>query len=215
MPSSSQSDSHPDVPTVSVTPTEKLENAASNLRAAVIRPRNWSRKSSSPYFREKFAIDFRDNCLEPMIEDKQTRIYYYEEWPSLKPSSLYNKIIQSKLYLLEYLDLEKKYATFCRAVYIKPKKGVGIVVSVMKDIIDEMIAENPKPFRPSLLSSGADNWHNRVMDYIENGKVGEPLVLKNLALEETDIAQLTIELSALTNFALSVQTSYIKLVKIS
>lgn len=215
---------HPEVPSVDVpntpppTPNEeflqKLTKVVENhiVNKHGIKPDGWSKNSRSPYFKPHFGEQMKA-VLDEMMEDKKTRIYRYEDYPNMNPVSLHNKIIQSRMYVCEKMDPDGKYKQFCQCLSIHKKKGVGIVIAVMMDIMADILDEHRSSFTPTVLNSESDIWHDRVMDFIDNGPTGQQLHLKNLALEPQEIEQLKTELGQLSTIALSVSASEIKIVK--
>lgn len=112
------------------------EQAAPDLHSEE-KPKNWGRRTNAPYFRERYALELRA-ILDGMLLEYEhgthsNKIFRYIDYPELSHNSLYLKINQSKLYLLEVLDDDKKYFRFFQLIAIKRYRNKGVVLEYAED----------------------------------------------------------------------------------
>jgi len=112
------------------------EHAAPDLHTEE-KPKNWGRRTNAPYFRERYALELKaildGMMLEYQHDTHSPKIFRYIDYPELSHNSLYLKINQSKLYLIEFLDSEKIYSRFLQLLLIKRYRNKGIVLEYADD----------------------------------------------------------------------------------
>lgn len=170
------------------------------------RPIGWSKRSRSPYYNKGFALWLKPT-VDKMIEDRTAKVFRKETFPSISEHTLYLRVHQALLYLVEQLDTpEKIYEHFKSEIAIRKKQGVVIE---FKDRVnaegasEDFVAEVEVP-----------KWKRKMDDWIESDSP-EPFVLTNLLLSEREQEQVRAELEGLTNIMSSVTTREIKLVRVS
>ena len=157
-------------------PPEKLMTNFSNLlsnvkdREAFVKSvlkgqDKWTIRHRGPYYKAIFALQFKQ-VLDELMKDGKPRIYRYKDFPDLKPDTLYLKLTQSKNYLLDHLDTDKKYKEFWDRCMMGKKRGVGIIIHLRKDIMDDGTVA---AFTPDLLSDNHDDalkWKDDLEEYL-------------------------------------------------
>src|SRR5438045_8411718 len=126
--------------------------------------------------------------------DKEPGILKYTSYPELSPTTLYLKVNQALLYLLERLDTkEKLYTNFRELINISRIRGIGIQFAFKKDIekplatIRKTDVEIPV-IQPEVIKSIIipPNWKDTLTTFIEKAIVGDSLTLKDLNLTKAD-----------------------------
>src|ERR1039457_162000 len=92
------------------------------------KPIGWSRRSYATYYNEAYARWFQKDVDEMML-DMQPRVYKFDMFPTLKKNSVYARINQSKSYLLDFLDPDKKYEKFFCYVRIR-REDSGVALRI-------------------------------------------------------------------------------------
>jgi len=72
------------------------------------RPAGWSRRSRATYYTEEYAMQVK-RVLDNILQDKQDRLWRYEDWKQFSPTTVYLRINQSLRYLLDYMDADGRY----------------------------------------------------------------------------------------------------------
>ena len=169
------------------------------------RPIGWSRRARSPYYKKCYAMWLKES-IDPMIEDRQPRVFRRETFTGLSEKSLYLRIHQSLLYLIECLDTpDKKYERFKEETRFRIKQGVIIEYRDMADvsgIAEVFVAEKEMP-----------KWRRKLDEWIESDS-REPFIQTNLVLSGEEQQQLRLELDNLKNIMSSISAREIKLVRI-
>lgn len=180
------------------------------------RPKGWSRKSMCPYYKAKYALQLKEE-LEHMIATRTDLCYSYEDWQKMSglgKDSLYLRVNQSRRYLLERLDPDKKYAKFFEMVTVTRERGKGVMISFLPEFRDGDVSS----FKPRSVIPEKETpiWREKIDEFLENeDNVGESLHVGNLALSPEDIVQLKLEMHGLANIVANISTFDIKLVKIN
>lgn len=170
------------------------------------RPIGWSRKSRSPYYNKPYALWIKVT-VDAMIEDGRAKVFLRESFPGINESTLYTRVHQALLYLVEQLDTEdKKYALFKEKIVIRRKQGVILEFKDINNIEGKAqdfveLKELPK-------------WKIKLDEWLESGEF-EPFIMTNLLLSEKEKEQLHLELDDLTNIMSSISTQELKLVRVS
>lgn len=165
-----------------------------------------------PYYKHVFGMEMK-LVFDTMAADEMKRdfIYRYSAYPKLKPSSLYLKINQSKLYLLDKLDTaDYHYRRLAAIIDIdRTRSKSGIMLCWNRDLIEGGTAPLPEPV----------NDDESVKEYIEAidkflQDETEPILhLKGIALSGHEMELIQSSLADLTNIAPVVTEREIKLVK--
>ena len=186
------------------------------LRKALVhnKPSHWSARSNAPYYREVFA-QLAQKILDRIIQNGRPQIYYYKDFPTTSPNTIYMRFNQGKQYLLDHMDPDGRYSSICQAISIDRRRGVGIVIALRKDILDiERQKGNLDMLMPKELSTvNAIEWRDKMERWIEEGNPLVPFHIDGLALSPEDIEALNLELNALPNVCANITPNSIKLVK--
>lgn len=171
------------------------------------KPRSWNKKTNAPYYREKYGLELKA-MLDKMMIDGQHRIFRFDEFPELSKNSLYLKVNQSKLYLLENLDPDGRYAHYLNHVRIR-RTRVGVRLS--------SDTENDGSFMPStvITINAQDSLREKIDKFLEESQPGQELLINKLVLEEGDVEALQASLMPLENFAANITHTSVKIVRLS
>lgn len=170
------------------------------------RPKNWSRKANAPYYKERFALQFKQ-VLDEMLVDKLDVEYKFSDFPNLSRTSLYLMVNQSKLYLLEQLDPNGQYAAFCQCVVITKEK-TGIRISLCRDVRDG------GNYRPSKVVPKDCKWRDDMEDFLASDDPEKKIfVMDKLSLNPDEVAELEATLGVLDNIVFNITGDKIKIVK--
>jgi len=99
----------------------------------------WSTLTNAPYYKEKFALELKI-VLDEMLTILESghsfvcKVYQYKHFSNYTPSTIYARIIQSKMFLLDKLDPIGKYKLFLENVEIKREPNFGVILSVKKPL---------------------------------------------------------------------------------
>ena len=177
------------------------------------RPAGWSRKSNATYYNEHCALQLKQ-VLDAMSVDRQDRIYRYDEWKHLSPTTVYIRINQSLNYLLDRLDPDKKYKDMCQRICIRrSRQHNGVVIQ----FLEEYRATDTSSFLPSAVipNAQAPKWKDKMEKWIEESVPGDkPFVQENLMLSNDDIRELKLQFAGVKNIAASITARSVKLIKI-
>jgi len=172
------------------------------------RPSGWSRRSYATYYKLVYA-EWLLKDIDAMIADRKRRVYRYADFPKISPSSLYLRINQALMYILDSengLDPDYKYAKFRQQVSIKRIAREGIVLE-----FDE-IFEIERGADICVGSHDTPKWKKKMDEYLEGDDIN-PFHQQGLVLTEDEIAQIELELSGLENILYSVSSKEIKIIK--
>lgn len=190
---------------------EVSERAVDLLVPNHAKPRGWSRRSNAPYFKECYAIQLRVE-IDKMIEDGQNRVYMYDQWPHMTPTSVYLRINQGLRYLTTFMDPDGKYGKFLERVAITRKRNYGVELKLITD------TTGVKDFAPQQVvpSTETPRWKQRIEDWLEKSEPGgEPFVLTNLMLSPDEVRELKLQFHGLTSVQHSITATTIKLLKLN
>jgi len=152
------------------------------------------RTNSMPYYREKFARELKVT-IDAMLEDKKNRIYLYKNFKTISHNSLYLRIHQSFLFLIDNLDEgpEYKYAKARESITIS-KRSDGILLELVDSLgqPDTISREDTKqvkekPSDSSVILKDRKSWKELVDNFISNGEINSRLVINDIWLNEEDI----------------------------
>lgn len=172
------------------------------------RPSGWSRRSYATYYKLVYA-EWLLKDIDAMIADRKPRVYRYADFPKITPSSLYLRINQALMYILDpenNLDPDNKYAKFRQQISIKRTANVGIEIA-----FDE-IFEIERGADICLGSQDTPKWKKKMDEYLEGDDLN-PFHQTGLVLTDSEIAQIELELSGLENVLYSVTSKEIKIIK--
>jgi len=187
------------------------------FKKAVIhnKPDHWSSKSNAPYYREQWA-KVAQITLDRMISSGKNQVFYYSDFPESSPNTIYNRFTQGKQYLMDHMDSDGKYKSLNQIIFVKRKRGVGLIISLRKDLLEiEESKGNLDRFLPKEICESTDEWRDRMEEWIDHGNPNVPFVLSNIALSPDEIEALRLELNDLPNVAANITNNSIKLVKIN
>lgn len=159
------------------------------------KPKHWSSKANAPYYREAFGLGVKQ-VFDKMLETQRDQMYYYKDFPDLTPNSLYLKFAQARKYLLDHLDPDGKYEDFNQCICVEKITGVGIRLSIRKEVLSSMIAGG-SDFVTKELVTEQMGWRDKLATYLEEGQLGIPFIASNLCLDENDQRDIEIMLSGL------------------
>lgn len=180
------------------------------------RPRNASKLSRFPYYRERFAIQLRIILDEMLGEYNQgiyeDRIWKYEDFEgALNKNSLYLRVQQSRQYLLDKLDPDKKYATFFEIVAYTIDKGVGIRLGYNQDIINPGLEFAPRKVQQK--EAERIEWRHKIEEFLSEGNTDKELRIMKLALSIEEIEQIEASLISLDNIVYKIKSNMIFIAK--
>ena len=179
------------------------------------RPANWSKSANAPYYNEKCALELKSE-VDGLIESAKNGIfdeliYSYLDHRQYSPNTLYLKVNQSKLFLLDHLDPEGIYKTFFEYVRITRDKGRGVRISFVDKNPEKEL--NPTSVVPKEIQH--DHVEDQVSAFLENAKPNDKLHIKNISLGESDINILKISLQELNDIVYRVKANEVFIVKLS
>ena len=114
--------------------------------------RKLSPSSVMSYYKERYAKMVK-NAIDKMLECKKNMVFRYEDFSHNSASTLYQKVFQGKLYLLDHLDPEMKYAKVDGEMTIT-KKPDGIRLEFINDV------QEPVPIEETPHSDWKENFKN-------------------------------------------------------
>lgn len=160
-------------------------------KGAEKRPTTWSGMTVASYYKERFALELKavvDEMMKAYAAADLTDVEWsFKDYPEMAPSTIYNKLNQSKRYLLEKMDIQGIYSAFFQLVNFT-RERTGIRLSYARDIRNP----NENTFKPKKVISKYDGptWKIKIQKWLDNAKEKERLHVKNLSLtpEEIDVA---------------------------
>lgn len=141
------------------------------------------RKLTMPYYRERFGKEVK-KAVDAIITDGKNRVYKYSDFKNISKNSLYLRISQSFLYLVDNLDEppDFKYDKYRELITLrKYPDGVHLELIPPLDKEPEVSSEIvPQPAR---------EWKSKLEDFIANGKINQKLSIKDINLDHEDIEE--------------------------
>lgn len=204
---------------------EELKKKLLNPPKIASKPSHWASRANAPYYKEIYALQLKQ-VLDGMEVDREDVIFRYEDYPKFSHSTIYLRINQSILYLLEKLDcVESKviqgesllgkplyhYARLKEMIAITRERDLGIRFS-----FDETVrTADINGFKPSKVMSKLESpkWKHQLENFLDNGEGGSKLVIKNLALTSEEVNDLKVQFAPLDNILAVITSSEIKIVK--
>lgn len=140
---------------------------------------NWSKLANAPYYTRRFAHELKV-VIDDMIQRGVDKEYIYEDYKDLSHRTIYLRVNQSKLFLLDELDPDGYYKDqFARIIITQEKTGVRL--SLRK----EASSMSPKDIS---LDEKKSDWQEKINVYLEKAIIGdEPLILKGLSLTKEEV----------------------------
>ena len=171
------------------------------------RPRKWKKNTVAPYYKALYGEQMKA-VFDAMLLDRKDREFKYEEFPTLSRNTLYLRVNQSRLYLVEEMDPEGVYKKFAECISITREK-TGILLSIPEDF------KSPsKPFVPDIVDAVADNWEADLDTFLEESKPGDQFIRKNLSISEEKQQDMMDSMSTLEDIVCSITYRTIKVVKL-
>jgi hypothetical protein len=187
------------------------------------RPVGWGGRSNSPYYRESYAKAIQRD-IDMMISTREPILYRYSKHcgpeSGISTKTLYLKINQAMMYLLEELDKDGKYKEWRSVVEIHCKKGLGVMieftrlfrenfVKTSEDLTADFINQvSPNEVEPERIPA----WRRKMNEWLESDDV-KPYHQTRLAISEEEIREIKIELSVLSNIEFEISSSSLSIVK--
>ena len=87
------------------------------------------------YYKEKFGLEFKavlDSILETIATSKTTfivKVYQYKDFPEFTPATIYARINQSRMYLIDKMDPEGKYKQLLENIQITRDPNLGVIIT--------------------------------------------------------------------------------------
>jgi len=177
------------------------------------KPRNWSRRSNAPYYREVYALEVKA-VIDRMLVDRLDSCYDYEHFKKIgmNRDTVYTRVYQGIRYLLDNLDTEDhKYARFMEMVRLERDRGVGVVLR----FIPEFREANVSSFTPTKVipKEKVPQWKDDITEYLEKGEAGKPLFIDKLALTTEEINDIKLSLHGLKGVISNITAHSIKIIK--
>ena len=182
------------------------------------RPSRWSHSSNAVYYKERHALWFKAALDAMMAESEigkfENRVYRYDRYPDLTPGSLYIKVNQAKLYLLEKLDPDHRYARFCELIKIDRKRNYGIILAYQMDVINGVTEALPVPVS-SIKIETEPSIKDKVDDFCDKSKPGDELKITSVDITPELQELLENSLSQLSNLLYKIDKSSITILHLT
>lgn len=187
----------------------KNSEAAKQIVNALVkrRPLGWSARSYPTYYREHYAKWIQKD-IDKMMVDRKMRTWRYDAFPTTKPQSLYLRINQSLMYLLDNLDHTGKYAKFREQISIARRTGVGIIIK-----FDEVL-EGDQQADVVIGDDSIPEWKRELDRWIEDINDVNPFLREGLILTDIQLTQLENELDGLSGILYTLTTRSVKIIKV-
>ena len=176
------------------------------------RPNGWGKHSKAPYFNKAYAEEMR-KIVDQQIENRKDVVFVYEKWCKalgISERTLYARINQSIMFLLERLDPDNKYKHWYENVTIDCKKSqFAIIISLTK--IEEQRALTPEFAEPRLTMA---QWRKDMMDWLEDNDNQEPFIREGLCLSPAEILEMREQFLPNSGLMVDIKSNKISLVKV-
>lgn len=161
------------------------------------------------YYKREAALELIPT-LDAMIDDKKAKRFRYERFAHLSKKSLYLKINQSWLFIIDYMDDDKRYLKLRQQTKISEDKDIGVTILFRAPGGEAgMVAESPEDGETSF----TPKWRKDLEKYIKEGKADEMFHKKNLALTAEDIDWVYSSLGGLDGIVFKVNPREIRVIK--
>lgn len=191
----------PIAPSVPATP-EQIRQVLMNTRLAKAvsglpskkTPHNWSYRSSSPYYKEYYGKELK-GVFDRLAAGGPPEVFSFSDGrqKNMLPGTVYLRVNQSILYLLEQLDTEDDYYKKLRKrIVVERKLGLGIKLSLRPDGITED-AKSFKPMTEHQMVTEAPRWKRILLEWVSNANVGDEYDKEGLSLTASEVKELEVE----------------------
>ena len=185
------------------------------------RPAGWDRKSIAPYYKKVYADDLKV-WADKQIACGKPIIYDYATWctpeTGVSPQTLYNRVYQSRRYLLERMDPDKVYDNWQERTRLERERGVGVTIRYIAGLGPTDEESDPTAnLSPRLAEarSAKPVWLRKLDDWIEDESEVEPFIKEGLALRPEEVTELKVRLAGLKNVEYSISQTFVKAIKTS
>jgi hypothetical protein len=142
---------------------------------------NWSKLANAPYYRKRYALELKA-VVDDMLQKGCDKEYRYDDYVDLSHKTIYLRLNQAKLFLLDELDPDLFYKENFQRISITQEK-TGVRLSLMKEITSMAPVDVG-------LDEKKSEWQDKITKYLETAKIGDaPLRIDKLSLtaEEVEI----------------------------
>lgn len=185
------------------------------------RPDGWAHDSCAPYYKEYFGKQMQVMADDQLVTCREI-IYDFKSFcrpgnpAGCSERTLYNRVNQSRRYLYEQMNTEDgKYSTWRDITKVDTLPGIGIVISIHSEIRMAMLGDKNIPM-PRMAESTMDKpkWKQKLDDWVES-ETTEPIVIRNLILDEREQETIRNELMGDRRIESIVTCSEIRAMKIN
>lgn len=139
-----------------------------------IRPKGFSRRSNTPYYKEIYALKIKAVC-DSILETHRPQLWLYRDWPEYKPNTLYQLVSYGLLYLTDNLDPSGKYLSLKNVLKIHPmpkNKPLGLAIYIRRDVNPSTLEVDPRAFLPREFDDDGRELTQMIQEYLadENNK---------------------------------------------
>lgn len=174
------------------------------------KPQGYSKRSNTPYYKIKFALEAK-SILDEMLDKGKDKDIRYDDHREYSRNTIYLRFTQGLAFLLDNLDPDDKYKIFMDFVAVTKERNIGIRLSMH----GEHTAKR-KSLRATdvLTPEELMSWRHQVEDFLENAPEGAEFTKKGLCLTHSEIEALKSSLSPLTNIGANITSTTVTLRKI-
>lgn len=183
-----------------------------------LRPNGEPVNSNLPYYNEKSALELLP-YLERLEEDSSKKVSFNAAKLSVKASTLYHKINQSWLWLMDHHENRVKWKEL-RTQFSLCKENLNVVIKARTTGISILNAgileEDTRASLPDSISNLDTNWRKVLIAYVEDSPNGSPpLELNGINLSMEDLDSMAIWLGGIDEVVatISLTKNKIKIVK--
>lgn len=169
---------------------------------------------SGPYYRSKFALEFKEVLDSMMAEGNNVkdRVYHYSDFSDKSHTTVYLLINQSMNYLIDKLDPNGKYKSFLSLISIKRVRGLGVRLRyVSKVSFQPKVIDDVKEVEDNIEFSPNASLEFKIEGWLQNAKPKDVLELTELALDEEEVSKIKASLMPLSNILFKVESDRIKI----
>jgi hypothetical protein len=203
----------------------ELQAGIPSLSTPQKKPLHWASRANAPYYKEKFALQVKE-ILDGMEKDRQDIIFRYDEHPKISRNTLYLRLNQSALYLVEKLDTISSpkdaslsllglplyhYSRLIELLTITRERDIGVRFSFEEDGRNSELG-NLKPMKV-LSKLECPKWRQEMESFVDEGRPGEVFHKKGLALTPEEVLDIKTSFASLENIMAIVKPTEIKIVK--
>ena len=184
------------------------------------RPPGVSHKTYLPYYKEYWGFWIKGQ-IDAMIMSKQTLIFDYKTFCSdgmMSKNTLYQKVNQAIRYLIDNMDTpELSYLNWRKIVHIHRvhPKYEGVVIEFIPEVIAGLDPTNLSGGRLIVPKDDTTPKWKQELDMWMESDSSKPFLREGLALTETEVKELKIELSEIRGISSSITATHVKVMKIN